>query len=124
MTPPAPEAPLPDVDVKNIGMHIGGGPNDSATKAPIRRSVEPHFDAFKRCYAKIEGEPVRGDFGLDIRIEKDGGLAKTSHPRTALKGEAFEACVVSVFDAIVFEKPKGGATMVSYSLRFTPNESK
>src|SRR5262249_17896478 len=40
----------PDVRVTNIGMHIGGGPNDDVTKAPIRRSVEPHFDEFRKCF--------------------------------------------------------------------------
>ncbi len=48
------EAPLPAVKVSNIGMHIGGGPNDDVTKDPIRRSVHPHFDAFRRCFAQAE----------------------------------------------------------------------
>jgi hypothetical protein len=107
------------VKVENIGMHIGGGPNDAATKEPVRRSVEPHFDALRRCFAMAE-EPKKGDFGIDLRIDKAGGKAKISHPRTALKGKAFEACVVHVFEAIDFLKPKGGTTVVSYSLRFTP----
>ena len=61
-----------------------------------------------------------GDFGVDLRIEKDGGKAKVSHPRTSLKADGFKECVLSVFEAIDFEKPKGGTTTVSYSLRFTP----
>jgi hypothetical protein len=118
---PVEEAPLPKVKVKNIGMHIGGGPNDDVTKEPIKRSVEPHFDAFRRCFAKVEDQAKGGDFGVDVLIEGAGGKAKISHPRTALKGEGFEACVVSVFEAIEFLKPKGGKkTMVSYSIRFTP----
>ena len=52
--PPPQEAPLPAVKVSNIGMHIGGGPNDDVTKDPIRRSVQPHFDAFRRCFAQVE----------------------------------------------------------------------
>ena len=111
--------PLPDVKVTNIGMHIGGGPNDAPTKAPIKRSVEPHFDAFRICFAKLE-ERKGGDFGIDLRIGRDGGKAKVSHPRTALKGKEFEACMVAAFEAIEFDKPKGGDTMVSYSVRFAP----
>ncbi len=100
-------------------MHIGGGPNDAATKEPIRRSVEPHFDDFRRCFALVE-DTKGGDFGVDLRIAREGGKAKVSHPRTALKGKAFQSCVVEAFERIDFLKPKGGDTTVSYSLRFTP----
>lgn len=118
---PEPEAPLPAVTVKNIGMHIGGGPNDAATKRPIKVSVEPHFDALRRCFAKVDDPQKGGDFGVDLRIEREGGRAGVSHPRTSLEGEGFSECVLAVFEAVEFEKPKGGATVVSYSLRFTPD---
>jgi hypothetical protein len=117
------EAPLPDVKVSNIGMHIGGGPNDAATKEPIKLSVEPHFDAFRRCYAHVESQGP-GDFGVDLKLGKDGGKARLSPPRTAMKGERFTQCVVQVFEAIEFRKPRGGATVVSYSLRFEPGRSR
>ena len=113
-------APVPAVKVVNIGMHIGGGPNDDATKEPIRKSVEPHFDAFKRCWGALGDGSAKGDFGLDLHIGKDGGKATVDHPRTALKGKPFTDCVVAVFEAIDFRKPKTGVTTVSYSLRFTP----
>jgi hypothetical protein len=116
----APAAPLPAVKVANIGMHVGGGPNDAPTKEPIRRSVEPHFDDFRRCFAQVDDPRKGGDFGVDLRIDKDGGKAKVSHPRTTLKGGDFRTCVVTAFEAIDFLKPKGGTTNVSYSLRFTP----
>ncbi|MDI3290630.1 hypothetical protein, partial [Polyangium sp. 15x6] len=119
---PPPEAePLPAVKVKNIGMHIGGGPNDDATKAPFNRSVEPHFDELRRCFAKVDDLKKGGDFGVDLLVDGKGGKAQVSHPRTALKGEGFVPCVVGVFEAIEFLRPKGGKkTMVSYSIRFTP----
>jgi hypothetical protein len=115
-----PEAPLPKVKVSNIGMHIGGGPNDDATKEPIKKSVEPHFDAFRRCWGLIGDAQAKGDVGVDLHIGKDGGKAKVDHPRTALKGKPFSECVVSTFEAIDFRKPKTGNTTVSYSLRFSP----
>jgi len=117
---PAAEAPLPEVKVTNIGMHIGGGPHDAVTKAPIKLSVEPHFDEFRRCFALVDDPKKGGDFGVDLRIEREGGKAQVTKPRTALKGEGFSACVIGVFEKIDFRKPKGGATVVSYSLRFTP----
>jgi pyruvate/2-oxoglutarate dehydrogenase complex dihydrolipoamide acyltransferase (E2) component len=115
----AAEAPLPAVKVANIGMHIGGGPNDDVTKDPIRRSVQPHFDAFRRCFGQVE-EAKKGDFGVDLRIGATGGKAEVSHPRTSLKGKDFRSCVLHTFEAIDFLKPRGGKTTVSYSLRFTP----
>lgn len=118
--PAADDGPLPDVKVVNIGMHIGGGPHDDVTKEPIRRSVAPHFDAFRRCFALAENPTKGGDFGVDLRIGKDGGKAEVREARTALKGEAFTRCVVGVFERIDFLKPRRGPTVVSYSLRFTP----
>ena len=115
------EEPLPDVAVKNIGMHIGGGPNDRATKQPIKESVEPYFDDLKRCWKHVSDPKKGGDFGVDLLIPREGGLAETSHPRSALKGEGFEACVIAVFQRVDFKKPKTGKTMVSYSIRFTPS---
>ena len=116
----AAEPPLPRVAVANIGMHIGGGPNDDVTKDPVRRSVQPHFDAFRRCFAQVEDARKAGDFGVDLRIDAAGGKARVSHPRTTLKGKDFKECVVGVFGAIDFLKPRRGTTTVSYSLRFTP----
>jgi hypothetical protein len=107
------------MSVTNIGMHIGGGPNDAATKEPIKLSVEPHFAEFRKCWVHAEGGKA-GDFGVDLKIGKDGGKAKVTEPRTALKGAGFKQCVVKVFEGIEFRKPRGGATVVSYSLRFTP----
>jgi hypothetical protein len=101
-------------------MHIGGGPNDGPTKEPIKRSVEPHFDALRRCFTLVEDQKKSGDFGLDLLIPKDGGRAEVSHPRTSLKGEGFQACVVKTFEGIDFKKPKTGRTMVSYSIRYSP----
>lgn len=115
--------PVPDVEVKNIGMHIGGGPNDTVTKGPIKRSVEPHFNAFKICFAKAE-EQKQGDVSVDLKIEAAGGKAALTKYKSAIKGETFEACVKETFALIEFEKPKGGATVVSYSLRFTPPKTK
>lgn len=114
------QEPPASLKVANIGMHIGGGPNDGPTKEPIKRSVEPHFDALRRCFTLVEDQKKSGDFGLDLLIPKDGGKAEVSHPRTSLKGEGFQACVVKTFEGIDFKKPKTGRTMVSYSIRYSP----
>jgi hypothetical protein len=112
-------APAP-VTVENIGMHIGGGPNDAVSKAPIGGSVAPHFDAFRACWAQTDDASKAGDFGVDLLIPAEGGRAAVSHPRTSLGPQAFRDCVVVVFTGIDFARPRTGRTTVSYSLRFTP----
>jgi hypothetical protein len=107
--------------VANIGMHIGGGPNDDVTKAPIHKSVAPHFDAIARCFPANGVLPV--DFGVDLVIEAKGGRAQVARPRTPLRDDAFIGCVVGVFQAIDFLPPRFGRTVVSYSLRFSPAPS-
>ena len=62
-----------NVEVKNIGMHIGGGPNDDVTKEPSASSVAPHFDAFRRCFASVDDPTKGGDFGIDLLIPAAGG---------------------------------------------------
>jgi hypothetical protein len=126
VTPSASVSPAvsPAVRVTNIGMHIGGGPNDDVTKAPIAQSVAPHFALFQACYARDEQRRQGGDFGVDLLIEAKGGLAKVTHPRTTIASDAFRDCVVRVFEQVEFQKPKGGRTMVSYSLHFEPTQAR
>ncbi len=118
----APEAPPPGVEVKNIGMHIGGGPNDAETKSPIKRSVEPHFEALARCFAKADAQDKGGDVSIDLKIDKAGGKAEIKKYKSGIDGEAFQTCIREVFAEIEFLKPKTGTTVVSYSLRFTPKK--
>lgn len=115
-----PLAAPPSVIVRNVGMHIGGGPNDAVAKAPIADSVTPHLDELRACWSRVDDATRGGDFGVDLLIPAEGGLAAVSHPRTALHPDAFRDCVVDVFARIPFRRPRTGRTTVSYSLRFTP----
>lgn len=120
---PEPSPKAVSVVVDTYGLHIGGGPNDTATKAPFVHSVEPHFPALAACFAKADDTTKGGDFGVDLLVAREGGKAKVTQPRTAIPGEAFRACVVDVFSAVEFERPKYGATMASYAVRFRPKAS-
>jgi hypothetical protein len=110
---------LPEVVVENVGLHIGGGPNDEATKAPFKAAIAEHFAEFRQCYVKVEEPGKGGTFGVDLRIGRDGGQPKVEQPRTSMRGEQFKSCVLRVFSAVEFKKPPRGATVISYSLRFT-----
>jgi len=100
-------------------MHIGGGPNDAATKGPIRSVVQPHYDDFRRCYGKID-KPARDvTFGVDIRIRRKGGVARISNRRCSFKGRDAAQCMQDVFKGIEFASPPDGKpTNVSFSLGF------
>ncbi|HEX7671766.1 MAG TPA: hypothetical protein VF395_19365 [Polyangiaceae bacterium] len=112
-------SPVPKVKVTNIGLHVGGGPNDAATKAPFERAIQKQFDDFKRCYGKMGAPTAHGTFGIDLLIEKEGGHPKTSGSRTAMP-DAFRDCVAHVFETVVFDRPRLGATKISYALKFDP----
>jgi hypothetical protein len=109
--------------VKNIGMHIGGGPNTRAAKTPIREAVRPHYDALRACYKKAHRPRDKATYGVDIRIPADGGRARISNPRTSLRGTGLRGCMLRVFTKVEFPKPpRDTAIVVSYSVRFTRND--
>lgn len=117
--PPGPGGSLPEVKVAAVGLHIGGGPNDDATKAPYLRAIEKRFDEFRACYAKVDDPVKGGTFGVDLHIGRDGGRAQVKQPRTGMKGNGFRECVIKAFEQAEFEKPKKGPTVISYSIKFT-----
>jgi hypothetical protein len=108
------------VKVQNIGLHIGGGPNDRATKAPFLNAVARKFDDFRGCYGRFATVGASGTFGIDLLVAAKGGHPVTSNVRSALPGDSFRACVTDVFAAVDFAAPKLGATKLSYALRFDP----
>jgi hypothetical protein len=116
--PSASTPPLPSLSVKYIGMHVGGGANDAASKAPFVRAIEQRFPAFLECY-RLAAEPGSGGtFGIDLRIPVQGGSPEVEQPRTAIPGDAFKECMLKAFRSVTFEPPKK-PVVISYSLRFT-----
>jgi len=116
-TPPGES--LPEIRVRNVGLHVGGGPNDAAPKAPYQAAIAARFADFRRCYALI-GTPGKGGvFGVDLRIPREGGRATVQGSRTGLGGAPFRDCVLAVFSAVEFAPPSTGTTVISYSLEFT-----
>jgi hypothetical protein len=123
LDPKQPLSPLPELKVENIGLHIGGGPNDPDTKAPFLRAIAERFPEFMDCYRHNE-DPVKGGrFGIDLHIPRAGGHPSVEQPRTAMHGPEFRACVSRVFESVAFQKPTHGPTTISYSLRFTLGEA-
>jgi hypothetical protein len=111
--------PLPNVEVKFLGLHVGGGKNDKAEHAPIIASVNRHLDDFKRCFGKADEKKKGGTFGIQVLIPADGGKADVSLPKTGIKGDAFKECMVGVYTDMEFDPPKGHVkTNATYSVIF------
>ncbi|HEY2405775.1 MAG TPA: hypothetical protein VGI10_07225 [Polyangiaceae bacterium] len=119
LDPKAPVHALPELKVENVGLHIGGGPNDADTKEPFLRAVAARFPEFLDCYRQSEDPGKGGTFGIDLHVPRAGGKAEVSQPRTGMRGAEFRACVVNVFESVAFDKPKRGPTVLSYSLKYS-----
>ncbi len=122
-TPADPERSLPEVTVRNVGLHIGGGSNDAASKAPFQKAVEAKFEDFLQCYKKVEAPGKGGVFGVDMFIRREGGHPEVRQPRTGMKGSEFRECVANVFQSVVFDRPRQGPTVISYSIKFEVRDS-
>jgi hypothetical protein len=121
-SPPAPPpvaAPLPELTVRTVGMHIGGGPNDEQAKVFFRKRLEERFEEFRRCYSRVDDPGKGGTFGADIAIGREGGKPRIKQPRTAIGGAPFQDCMVGALSGINFPKPPRGPTVISYSVRFS-----
>ncbi len=115
--PPAGTPALPAVTVKNVGLHVGGGPNDATFKAPLLKAIEQRFPDLLRCYRLVSDPGTGGTFGLDLHIERTGGKARVAQPRTALGDDTFKDCMVAAFESVSFPQ-LARPTVISYSLRF------
>ena len=114
----APPAEAPAVDIRHIGMHIGGGPNDDMTKSPFIKSIDTQVPALAACWSSLPKKPTV-DFGIDALVPATGGRAKIDRPRSTFADAAFVACAQKAFEEIEFLKPRSGlSTKVSASLRF------
>jgi hypothetical protein len=117
-TAPDPTRSLPEVTVRNVGLHIGGESNDAASKEPFQKAVAVRFEAFLTCYRQAIEPDKGGVFGVDLFIPREGGHPDVRQPRTSMKGEEFRDCVVEVFESVEFDRPRKGPTVISYSLKF------
>lgn len=103
--------------MRHIGLHVGGGPNDDATRRPILRALETQERRVLECYRLVE-RPLRGGvYGADLFVPGSGGTAQVRATRQKLGAEDFDACMRAALAQVRFPKPPR-PTVVSYSLRF------
>ena len=126
--PSAPEhhgPPLPELSVKSFGLHVGGSAADAAARADFIRVLEAAAPSYLDCYRTIEVPGSVGTFGADLTIGGTGGKPKVGKPRTKLRGDAFQACMVRALESVSFSRtPSGRAVVVSYSVKFVFSEQR
>jgi hypothetical protein len=103
--------------VKTFGLHVGGGRNDAAEKAPLLRPLERSFPRMLECYRQVDEPGKEGTFGADLHIALEGGRPRVDQPRTAIRGDQFKSCMVRVLESVKFEAQKR-PTVISYSVKF------
>lgn len=113
------DAEVPNVEVKQLGLHIGGGPNNEEAHAVYANPIQRRFGELQRCYALATPTRKNASFGVDLLISNRGGTAKIKDYRTSLGGKEFHLCVLGVFGTVEFPA-RDNATMVSYSVLFKP----
>lgn len=115
-------APLPELSVKSFGLHIGGSAQDAAAREEFLRVLEAASFRYLDCYRLVEQPGSVGTFGADLTVGAAGGRAKVKQPRTKLRGEAFQTCMLNAFESVSFPRtPSGRAAVVSYSVKFNLN---
>jgi len=121
--PAAPEKhgpPLPELSVKSFGLHVGGSSADAAARGDFLRVLENASWSYLDCYRAIDVPGSVGTFGADLTIGAAGGKPRVGKPRTKLRGEAFQACMVRALENVSFARtPSGRAVVVSYSVKFS-----
>ncbi len=118
--PPPPNTPaLPELTVQLLGLHIGGGPNDTASKQPFIATLKSGDSAYLDCYRLSEEPEKGGTFGVDLRVAREGGSPTVQQVRTGMRGEELRRCLETAFTSLSFGPPPKGPTVMSVSIRFT-----
>lgn len=107
------------VSVSSMGLHIGGGRWDAASRKRVLRAFEAKFDGYRRCHPMAKEVVGGATVGVDVVIPKAGGQAAVREMRTRLSGRGFEPCMRRAFESIRFPAPPTGRPeTVSYSVLF------
>jgi len=109
------------VSLSTVGLHVAGPANREENRRKLVALFERRFDAFQRCYGLAHPHAENASFGVDLLIPAKGGKPTVRQTRTRLRGAEFKACMLRVFEALVFEPlPTSRSEIVSYSVLFKP----
>ncbi len=112
---PRPQAALPRLTYKHLGMHIGGESNSAESKRPWLEDIERGDDAILSCFRFVNDPEKAGSYGVDLYVGLAGGAPEVRGSRQKLGGEDFDQCMKEAFGAIDFHEPER-PTVFSYSI--------
>lgn len=118
---PEPEAALPRLSYKHLGMHIGGESNSTESKRPWFNDIERHEEAILSCYRFVSEPRKGGSYGVDLYVSTKGGSPSVRGSRQKLGGEEFDGCMRQAFLGVDFHRPER-PTVLSYSIFFELQE--
>lgn len=93
-------------------------------KSQIDAVIRSNMDAIQRCYQQqVSQNPgLEGKLTVKFTITASGAVSGAHEKSSTLPNDAVSACVVGVFDEMVFPEPRaGGVVIVSYPFVFQPS---
>lgn len=118
---PEPDAALPLLTYKHLGMHLGGESNSAESKRPWLEDIERHDDKLLYCYRFVSDPEKGGSYGVDLYVTSQGGSPEVRGSRQRLGDEQFDRCMRQAFAGIDFHRPER-PTVFSYSIFFDLEE--
>ncbi|WP_218920195.1 AgmX/PglI C-terminal domain-containing protein [Chondromyces crocatus] len=87
----------------------------------IQRVIRQHAGRFRSCYEDgLRTDPkLKGTVNVTFVIGKEGNVTSAREASSDMGNEGVSACMVRVFQGMVFPAPKNGVVTVTYPLRFT-----
>ena len=109
---------LPELSLRSIGMHIGGGENTPAEKRPWLEDLAQAESKLLACHL-LTSQPLKGGvIGVEYYVGKAGGSAEIRSVRHKLGAEDYAQCLNEAFEFIQFHQPRQ-PTVVSCAFRFS-----
>jgi TonB family protein len=96
----------------------------SLDKGVIDEYIKRHMRQLRACYEKEQKKhpKLEGKVNAHFVIDGSGRVVSAELVESTLKNKAVEACVLGVFQGIVYPEPKDGGTIeVDYPLSFSPS---
>jgi hypothetical protein len=110
------KAAINQVDLKSVGLHLGGAPKDEMTRRSVLGLIERRFDEFRNCYPLTTELKKPATFGVDLYVGVDGGKVTIKDVRTRIGPEGFRQCMLDAFSKLDFPPLATRPVMISYSL--------
>jgi TonB family protein len=89
-------------------------PQDAKTREQIQATIQGRMKEVQDCYEKARAsEPdLEGVVVVEMTVDKDGKVQKTSKLESTTKHDPVDACILAAVGKWQFPKPEGGGNVV------------